>query len=312
MSTRRAIRNCRERGQVIVLFALLVPVLLALGSVVVSVGNWYVLKRHLQTQVDAAALAGGSMANGCQADPLFAQNKIKLEALKYAGDTVRAADPLDPQLPYNQQLEEVDDVRVVLNSTYYWQEGDATDGSMRADGSMLDWSLGTPCTTKSLDVKATDYKVPNLFRWIPLFPSVKARALVEFRKTKNTNGVRPIGVPEFDPVKVAALFVDEGFAASNPASISGRGFIVKQALPSAIHSRSGTHGAASYRASTSITPRITASSFSRAATRTSTSTSETDRLKTSVVRIPCRHAASRKARTGGFRSFTSMQELVAA
>ena len=57
----------REHGQVIVLVALLLPVILTIGSVVVSVGNWYVLKRHLQTQVDAAALAGGAVANGCQA-----------------------------------------------------------------------------------------------------------------------------------------------------------------------------------------------------------------------------------------------------
>ncbi len=38
--------------------------------------------------------------------------------------------------------------------------------------------------------------------------------------------MRPIGVPEFDPVKVAALFVDEGVSgANNPASITGRGFL---------------------------------------------------------------------------------------
>ena len=86
--------------------------------------------------------------------------------------------------------------------------------------------MGNPCDTKSLDVKATDYHLPLLFKWIPLFPSVKARALVEFTKTKNTPGIRPIGVPEFDPVRVFALFVDEGApGASNPSSIVGRGEI---------------------------------------------------------------------------------------
>src|SRR5262249_39455603 len=64
-------------------------------------------------------------------------------------------------------------------------------------------------------------------RWIPLFPSVKARALVEFEKVPATNGLLPIGVPEFDPKVVAALFVDEGVPVgpSNPASIAGAGFI---------------------------------------------------------------------------------------
>ena len=46
-----------------------VPSSSTIGSIVVSVGNWYVLKRHLQTQVDAAALAGGPAFTGCGQDP---------------------------------------------------------------------------------------------------------------------------------------------------------------------------------------------------------------------------------------------------
>ena len=210
-----------ERGQVIVLFALLVPVIFAIGSIVMGVGNWYVLKRHLQTQVDAAALAGGAVANGCQVNTILVRDKMRLEALKYAGDTTRAAGP------FNQQLEQQDDVRVVFNSTDYWGPGDPTDGSTH------DWSATDPCTSKQFEVKATDYRLPALISWIPLYPSVKARAMVELRKTKNTNGVRPIGVPEFDPVRVAALFVDEGVSRpTNPNSISGAGFINQQTLPS--------------------------------------------------------------------------------
>jgi hypothetical protein len=214
-------RRARERGQVVVFIALLMPVLLSVGSVVLSVGNWYVLKRHLQTQVDAAALAGGAVANGCQVDAGGVQTKIKLEALKYAGDLARAASP------YNQLPEDQPDVHVVLNSTNYWNQGDP------ADGTGLDWTMGTPCDLKRLDVKATDDEAPLLFRWIPLHPSLKTKAVVEIRKTSDTNGVRPIGVPEFDPVRVAALFVDEGVAASSPFSITGKGFINKQSLPSA-------------------------------------------------------------------------------
>ena len=128
--------------------------------------------------------------------------------------------------PFNQQLEEQGDVRVVFNSTNYWDAGDPTDGSSH------DWSASDPCTSKQFEVKATDFRVPLLFRWIPLFPSLKARAMVELRKTKNTNGVRPIGVPEFDPVRVAALFVPTTHPASNPNSISGSGFINKHTPPS--------------------------------------------------------------------------------
>ena len=72
----------REAGQVIVLFALLLPVILTIGSIVVSAGNWYVLKRHLQTQADMAALAGGQDFLGCGQDPAVAP-KIR-EFLKEA------------------------------------------------------------------------------------------------------------------------------------------------------------------------------------------------------------------------------------
>ena len=55
--------SCRrvrdDRGQVAVLFALLLPMLLALSAVVLDVGNWYVHAKNLQTKVDAAAFAGG-------------------------------------------------------------------------------------------------------------------------------------------------------------------------------------------------------------------------------------------------------------
>ena len=67
----------RERGQVVVLFALLLPVFLTFGSIVVSAGNWYVLKRHLQTQVDSAALAGGQDFLGCGQESAAANANVK-------------------------------------------------------------------------------------------------------------------------------------------------------------------------------------------------------------------------------------------
>ncbi len=45
------------------LFALLIPVIFALGSIVMSVGNWYVLKRHLQTAGGRCRARGRGLAN---------------------------------------------------------------------------------------------------------------------------------------------------------------------------------------------------------------------------------------------------------
>ena len=60
LSERRACGSHRERGQTVVMFAILVPVFLALGGVVIGIGNWYTHAKHLQTKADAAAFAGGT------------------------------------------------------------------------------------------------------------------------------------------------------------------------------------------------------------------------------------------------------------
>ena len=112
----------RERGQVLVLVALLLPLFLAIGSIVIDVGNWYVLKRHLQTQVDAAALAGGPAFTGCFQNPLAARDAIAQQALAYAGDPTR-----DPSA-HNPLMQDTADVHAVLNSTTFWTQGDLPDG----------------------------------------------------------------------------------------------------------------------------------------------------------------------------------------
>jgi hypothetical protein len=47
-----------EEGQVLVFVAALLTVLIGMGALVLDVGSWFKTQRHLQTAVDAAALAG--------------------------------------------------------------------------------------------------------------------------------------------------------------------------------------------------------------------------------------------------------------
>lgn len=188
-----------ERGQVIVMVALLLPVLFGLGAIVIDVGNWYVHKRHLQTQVDAAALASAPQFVGCHHMPTEANQAIAASALRYAGDTAR--DPASTNL----QVQEPGDVRVVLNSSRYWAAGDPTDGST-LDNTLPD---GAPCDARFLDVKATDDDAPLLWGLLPLSVSPKAKARVEIRQVRAQSGMLPWAVPEIDPRRVVALFVNE-------------------------------------------------------------------------------------------------------
>jgi uncharacterized membrane protein len=75
-----------ERGAVLVMAAIWHPVLLLFGTFVIDVGNWFVHKRHLQMQADAAALAGAQEFHypGCSNSAVFAR------VADYGGDLYNA------------------------------------------------------------------------------------------------------------------------------------------------------------------------------------------------------------------------------
>jgi len=214
MTDRGSVRRSAdpERGQVLVLVALLIPVLFAIAAIVLDVGNWYVHKRHIQTQVDAAVLAPVPQFVGCFHDPAAANAAVASRALAYAGDTLRLGKlgPGAPDSTTNLQVQEPNDVRIALNSSRYWQQSDGMVPG--ANGYGLDNSIaipGDPCSTRSLDAKATDDEAPPLWGLIPLTPSPKTHAKVEIFDLESSTGMLPWAVPEIDPHAVVALFVNE-------------------------------------------------------------------------------------------------------
>ena len=75
----------REDGGILVFVAMLTPVVLLFLAFAVDIGNWWVHKRHLQLQVDAAALAGGALLGECFTDPAAANVAIANEATRFGG-----------------------------------------------------------------------------------------------------------------------------------------------------------------------------------------------------------------------------------
>ena len=63
----------------------LLPVVLLFLALSVDIGNWWVHKRHLQLQVDAAALAGGALFGDCFTDSAGANVAIQNEATRFGG-----------------------------------------------------------------------------------------------------------------------------------------------------------------------------------------------------------------------------------
>jgi hypothetical protein len=212
-----------ERGVVMVLFAVVLPVVLLMGVIAVDIGNWFVHQKRLQTLADASVLAGGGSFTGCGQDMAATNLVIKNAALNYAGDTTR-----DSATRNQQEQHRDNDDHVVLNSKDYWAEGDPTDGSTR------DWTwvapytpsdTSKPCQTKALDVKETEKVVPLLFGLIPVQTTPHARARVEIRQVESVTGLLPFAVPEVAPAKVGVVIFDENGSASSPASVRGAAWL---------------------------------------------------------------------------------------
>jgi Putative Flp pilus-assembly TadE/G-like len=194
----RGVRN--ERGGVLVMVAVWLPVLLIFLAFVVDVGNWFEHQRHLQMQVDAGALAGGDVyAIPCSSTTA---SNVTTTAHNYSGNAV------------NAQVGGDKNVSVVVNSANYPSQGGAADGDVCAPcPAPLDFP-----NERCVDLKATDANVPDFVRILSLFggsnvvPAINAHARVAIEALTTRSGALPLAVPDVNPVQGAVQFIDE----SNP------------------------------------------------------------------------------------------------
>lgn len=180
-----------ERGNVIVIVAVGISALILLVAFVVDVANWKVHSRHLQLQADAAALAAAhsfSAANCSDA-------KIMADAHLYGGPDAGGQLAL-----YNAQVggTPASRMHILINSGKYYGDagaGDNTDPN------------GSPCTSKYVDIKATETDLPWYFGG--LVSKINAHARVSLVQQSAANGTLPIAVPNPLPKSAAAIFINE-------------------------------------------------------------------------------------------------------
>ena len=185
------------------MFALLLPVFLAMSGVVIGIGNWYTHAKHLQTKADAGAFAGGNAWEfpcGPQIDA-----RIEASARLYAGSN-------------NPQIGGVPDtsIHTILNGSA-WYDDDSNRFPAERD-SPLNASL---CDAKILDVKVTEDNSFPLASLIPLFPDIKRKARVEIQEAEGIFGLLPIAIRAPEPVSAAAVFYNE----SNGAILGTKYFV---------------------------------------------------------------------------------------
>ena len=205
----------RERGQVMLMFAIALPMVLAMSGAVIGIGNWFVHAKHLQTKADAGAIAGGGAFQfPCFAGPAPADTidqGIADVARQYAGPT----DPIPAPSPnpgFNPQVGGVvtEDVHAVLNGPEWYD-----DDSNPAPTENLDFCDGSvgPNDPMRLEVKITEDNSFPLASLLPLFPDIKRKAAVELYQTDGMSGLLPIAVRAPEPQSALAIFYDESSGA---------------------------------------------------------------------------------------------------
>ena len=184
---RRPGKTRREGGAVLVMTALALPLLIAVCGFTVDIGNWFLHKRHLQTQADAAALAAaGEFRVPCTNDPIHAM------AAKYASVDEAGLNPQEGKTELDELWQETN------SETFHAQESPVDDTVV----------TGEPCDAKMIDVKLTETDLPWWLKAAQV-PFINAQARVEIRKKKKTVGALPVAVPEVGPKRARAIFVNE-------------------------------------------------------------------------------------------------------
>jgi hypothetical protein len=223
-----------ERGAVIVIVAVWMASALALVTFVIDVGHWYEHRRHLQLQVDAAALGGGGMFAACF-NGGGGDSKIFQEASKYAGATgswsgTQYADPSG--LSYNGQI---GDTHKGTVSPLY-QSRTYADGTNPNDGTEIQGPCETP--DYQFDVKGTEQNVPLFFVGGSFVPAINAHARVQLQPLGATNPSLPLAAPDVNPRQVGVTFVNEatgneltGCSGTNLVGTSGCTFAMAKGTP---------------------------------------------------------------------------------
>ena len=192
-----------ERGGIAALSALVIPVFLLLGALVLDAGNWYAHKRALQNRADAAALAAGGeyaaqLAN-CVADSATAGSVIVAQARRYAG--AAAGD-------FNEGVNDQANVTVAVNATGPGAP-DNSSGVNPCQKHVTGDAISDPGWVGT-DVIVQESNIGTLGRTLGInLPSITARARVELNEMPETDEFAPLAIPEQSIAKARIRFVDD-------------------------------------------------------------------------------------------------------
>ncbi len=196
-----------ERGGILALSAVMIPVFILLAALVVDVGTWFTHKRQLQNRADSAALAAGveyatrwaaCVQNGDPLTKSLAATAIEDAARQYAGDPGVAG------TLRNTEITEQGRVNVEVNSTSNVADPNTSwnDIGINGTGPCDPQPTGDGFSSAGnywLDVKVRERDQPTLFGLFGLdLIRNTAQARVELKTADAGSQFIPIAVPEQD------------------------------------------------------------------------------------------------------------------
>ena len=213
-------KGSSERGAVIVMVAVWLPVLALFTSFAVDFGHFFDYSRNLQNRADAAALAAGNAIGGaCFSNSITAAqtDPIAKAAQQYSGPPIQ--DPSNPytvpnNLPYayatfpaaqyqnvpNLTMGTPPNFHLLLNSTQSWDAGGSdwsmgSDAAHRLDSTAICSSTDEDGNTGAMvDVRVTQSNLGLFFPLLGVTPTISAHARVTLQGVAAENNIIPLAV----------------------------------------------------------------------------------------------------------------------
>lgn len=199
-----------ESGAVLVMFAVFAPVAILLAGFAIDTGNWWLHKRHLQVQADAAALAAAQGFQPCSDASIYklAGQYGGVVSVGIPGGAAVASEKPEYNVPTGGGVHEL------INSQTFYEQSAPVDSSA---------SAAPPCTGEMVDVKLTESNLPWWERALSHVASfnINAHARVEILQQTTDKGTLPVAVNNFAPRSVEAYFVDESVSPATQLTTCG-------------------------------------------------------------------------------------------
>jgi Flp pilus assembly protein TadG len=201
-----------ERGSVLVITVIVMTTLLIFAAYAIDEGIWFVHGGHLQTEADAAALAGaqnfqfpcttGTATTGTT------DNKIATTVHEYDG-TMAGPNGLAPKSGFNEQVPVTPTPSTIYSSTQHNLISQINQSNFTNQSQPSDTGLsGSPCTDGVIDVKLSETNLPSFFPFVsPKYINAQARVSI-LQETASLHA-EPFAEPLPTPNTVTATLVDE-------------------------------------------------------------------------------------------------------